>query len=70
MLVSSTFAIALGLPVIVFTAYTFTKGMVLGCITSNEHAQTLLNNNNDIFELGVSAGNMIVWGPRSFQFIQ
>jgi hypothetical protein len=73
MVLASTIAISVGVPVIVYTAYNLTKGIFVGCFMNNADAQLLINNDNDenyYFVLGVSAANMAKYGTRSLQFEQ
>jgi hypothetical protein len=72
MTLTSAIVIAVGVPVVVYTVYNFTKGIFVGCFMNNADAQLLINNDNNehYFVLGVSAANMAKYGTRSLQFEQ
>ena len=72
MVLATTIAIAVGVPIVVYTVYNFAKGIFVGCVMNNSDAQPLINydNHDRHFVLGVSAANMAKYGTKSLQFEQ
>ena len=64
--------LAVAVPIIFCNLYNFTRGIIIGTTVRPTEAQALINLNSihPHFEVGIAIGNMAVWGPRSWQFIQ